>query len=107
MHRPIRIVLLLSLSFLPSLLFAQAWTPPKGEGMIMFTYQNQYTSDHLDGYNGRFRAGTIRLQGVENMIDFGLTNRLAFTAAAPLAFGVYHGPDPHLLPIDGGNYHGS
>ena len=107
MRRTIKLILPLCLYFLPVFVSAQAWTPPKGEGMIMFTYQNQYTSDHLDGYNGRFRAGTIRLQGVENMVDFGLTNKLAFTAAAPLAWGVYHGPDPHALPIDGGTYHGS
>jgi hypothetical protein len=107
MRRTIKLFLPVSLCLLPILLSAQAWTPPKGEGMLMVTYQNQYTSDHLDGYNGRFRAGTIRLQGLENMIDFGLTNRLAFTAAAPLVWGVYHGPDPHALPIDGGTYHGS
>src|SRR5690349_2484377 len=107
MVRATRYAVAILICYLPSLLCAQAWTPPRGEGMLMETYQNQYTSDHLDGYNGRFRAGTIRLQGVENMVDFGLTDRLAFTAAAPLAFGVYHGPDPHALPIDGGTYHGS
>src|SRR5258708_22231397 len=106
MRRTVKPFLLLSICFLPLLLSAQAWTPRKGEAMFMVTYQNQYTADHLDGDNHRFDAGRIRLQGVENMIDFGITNRLAFTAAALIAYGVYRGTQPHALDLDNGHYHG-
>jgi hypothetical protein len=107
MQSTMKLFLPLLLCFLPPVLIAQAWTPAKGEGMFMVTYQNQYTADHLDGDNQRFDAGKIRLQGVENMIDFGITNRLAFTAAAPIAYGVYHGAFPHALDLDNGHYHGA
>jgi hypothetical protein len=45
--------------------------------------------------------------GLTGIVDYGLTDKLALTVSLPFALGRYSGVDPHQLPIDGGNYHGS
>jgi len=87
--------------------WSQAWTPPKGEGDISFTYFNLYTADHLTGDGHAFPAGKIRLTGVTQSIDYGINDRLAFSFGLPYGFGKYVGTKPHALPIDDGLYHGT
>jgi hypothetical protein len=86
--------------------FGQAWVPAKGEGEVSLVYQNLYTRDHLDQNGNVLDAGRVRLQGVIQAVDFGLTDKLAVTATMPLFTGKYDGAKPHQLPIDNGNYHG-
>jgi hypothetical protein len=85
----------------------QAWVPAKGEGEVSVTYQNLYTHDHFNGDGGRFNAGRIRLQGLVQTVDFGITDKLAVTSTLPAFVGKYNGALPHKVPIDNGNYHGS
>ena len=74
----------------------------------MMTYQNQYTYQHVGDHNERDEnAGKIRLVGIQSMVDFGITNKLAATVGIPYNFGVYNGPIPHSFPADDGQYHGS
>ncbi len=87
--------------------FGQAWVPAKGEGEYALVYQNLYTRDHLDQNGDPFDAGKIRLQGLVQAIDFGLTDKLALTTTLPLFSGKYTGAKPHMFPIDNGNYHGA
>lgn len=84
----------------------QAWVPPKGEGEFSITYQNAYTADHLWGDGSRADLGKVRLLGMTQAVDFGLTDKLAVTAALPVFSGKYTGDAPHALPIDDGHYHG-
>lgn len=92
---------------LPQSLPAQAWTPAKGEGDFTFTYQNLYTADHFRGDGSTFQAGKIRLEGFTQTLDFGITDRLAFTFGLPYGIGKYSGGFPHQLITDDGDYHGA
>ena len=86
--------------------FGQAWVPDKGEGEFSVLYQNVYTRDHLDQNSHPVEVGKIRVLALVQGLDFGLTNKLAISAALPLVSGKYDGKFPHALPIDNGNYHG-
>jgi len=86
---------------------AQAWVPPKGEGELSVIYQNLYTRDHFNGDGNRFDAGRIRLEGLVQAVDFGVTDKLAVSTSVPVFAGKYQGLFPHKYPIDDGNYHGS
>jgi hypothetical protein len=87
--------------------FGQAWVPPKGEGEMATSYQNLFTKDHFNGDGSRHDYGHIRLFGVIQEFDYGVTDKLAVNLSVPYGFGKYHGPFPHLLPIDNGDYHGA
>lgn len=90
-----------------SLCDGQAWVPAKGEGEFSIVFQSLYTSEHFNGDGSRFKAGNIRLLGLVNATDFGVTDKLAISASLPVFAGAYHGDLPHQFPIDNGNYHGS
>ena len=85
---------------------AQAWVPNKGEGEFSIVYQNVYTRDHLDNNGRAFDLGRVRVLGMVQGIDFGVTDKLAVSASIPIVTGKYDGVFPHALPIDNGNYHG-
>jgi hypothetical protein len=87
--------------------FGQAWVPPKGEGETALSYQNLFTRDHFNGDGSRHDYGHIRLFGVIEELDYGVTNKFAVNLSVPYGFGKYHGPFPHKLPIDDGDYHGA
>jgi len=87
--------------------FGQAWVPPKGEGEMALSYQNLFTRDHFNGDGSRHDYGHIRLFGVIEELDYGVTNKFAVNLSVPYGFGKYHGPFPHKLPIDDGDYHGA
>jgi hypothetical protein len=86
---------------------AQAWVPPKGEGDYTIAYQNLFTKDHLNSAGARVNAGKVRMLGLVQGVDFGVSNKLAVSANLPIGWGKYNGALPHQLPIDGGTYHGS
>jgi len=87
--------------------FGQAWVPPKGDGEMAISYQNLFTKDHFNGDGSRHDYGHIRLFGVIQDFDYGVTDKLAVSLSIPYGFGKYNGPFPHLLPIDNGDYHGA
>ncbi|PYX67152.1 MAG: hypothetical protein DMG74_01165 [Acidobacteria bacterium] len=87
--------------------FGQAWVPPKGEGEMAISYQNLFTTEHFNGDGSRHDYGHIRLFGVIQEFDYGATDKFAVSLSVPYGFGKYHGPFPHLLPIDNGDYHGA
>src|SRR5437588_581773 len=75
--------------------FGQAWVPAKGEGEVVLVYQNLYTRDHLY-YDGSVHDnGHIRIVGLLETVDFGLTDKLALTASFPEFKGKYNGALPH------------
>lgn len=102
----------------PSLASAQAWVPPKGEGTVTLIYQNNLGRGHL-GPTGKLASGEpgrdeVRAQAVTWEVDFGLTNRVAFSAAIPFVAARYHGGVPHRIGVHGqpsatddGTYHGT
>jgi hypothetical protein len=103
-YRPSRLFLLLV--FVPAVVGAQAWTPPKGEGYASLTFIDTFTKDHFLSSGARLDIGHIRSVGLVPEIDFAFTNRLAVDLILPVIAAKYYGPDPHQLPIDNGNYHG-
>lgn len=101
--RPIVLVLLLIL--VSTISFAQAWTPPRGEGFISLTFADTFTKDHFTSNGTRIDIGHIRSVTLVPEVDFGLTDRVAAEFALPVVAAKYYGPDPHQIPYDNGNYH--
>jgi hypothetical protein len=87
--------------------FGQAWVPPKGEGEVALSYQNLFNKYHFNSDGTRHDYGHIRAFRVIEEIDYGVTDKFAVNVSLPYGFGKYHGPFPHQLPIDGGDYHGA
>ena len=86
---------------------AQAWVPDKGTGDVSIAYQNLYTAEHTMGDGSRVNVGKVRVNGMTQALDFGLTDKLALTVSLPYGWGKYSGTTPHQLPIDNGTYHGT
>ena len=87
--------------------FGQAWTPPRGEGAYAMVFQDLYTTKHTFADGSRADVGHVTLLGLANSVDFGVTDKFAATFSFPVGMGIYNGKNPHLLPIDNGNFHGS
>jgi hypothetical protein len=87
----------------PSLVRAQAWTPPAGAGAVTLTVQALDNTGHrlTNGFiipDGKSRNASIRAD-----VDYALTDRLSVSAGLPLVFGRYSGPNPPpfgYLPVD-------
>jgi hypothetical protein len=99
------VTLAASFSF-PALLYAQAWTPPKGEGYVAFAFEDMFVKDHFLSSGSRIDIGHIRTIGLLESIQYGITDRLGASLSLPVVASRYYGPDPHQMPIDDGNYHG-
>jgi len=102
-----------------SVLRAQAWLPPKGEGSFSFTYGNTFVRDHL-GVDGTPRdTGHMRTSALTMSLGYGITDRLALSADLPYVVSKYMGVNPHRKVaggadtpphwrfIDDGDYHGT
>jgi hypothetical protein len=105
-HNSKVIVVLLFLISMRAVVFAQAWTPTRGEGYVSLTFTDTFTKDHFLSSGARRDIGHIRSVTLVPEVDFGLTDRLAADFALPVVAAKYYGPDPHQLPYDNGNYHG-
>ena len=88
----------------PSLVLAQAWLSPKGEGTVSLSYQNQYVADHIFENSDAHDIGHILSHALTLDVDYSLTDNLALRVALPFIAGKYYGPAPHQLPRDGGTY---
>lgn len=97
---------------------AQAFLPPAGEGNITISYQNLFARGHFD-LNGDRMAGDSGhdpTQGHAMVMEaeYGLSQRLAVSAALPYIRSRYEGDHPHRVmgvgPVqewDDGDYHGT
>jgi hypothetical protein len=104
--RPILLLTLLVFIF-PVSLYPQALTPPKGEGYVSLAFEDLFVRDHFLSSGDRIDIGHIRTIGLIQSIEYGVTDHLGASLSLPVIASKYYGPDPHQLPIDDGNYHGS
>ena len=96
--------LLCALLVVPSLVLAQAWLSPKGEGTVSLSYQNQYVADHVFENGDAHDIGHILSHALTLDVDYSLTDNLAVRVALPFIAGKYYGPAPHQLSKDDGTY---
>jgi hypothetical protein len=82
--------------------YAQAWVPPAGVGVVSVVYQDIDNTSHrltdgslLDGYDSLSRGVLLNL-------DYAVTDRFSFSIGVPYLGAKYTGPDPSFfgLPID-------
>ena len=96
---------------------AQAWLPPKGEASVALGYGNIFVNKHYlgtsanPGDNVENDFGHIRSQSIQIALGYGLSDRLAISAALPYILTKYYGTPgqnffPHTISIDDGHYHG-
>ena len=97
--------LLCAFLVIPAALLGQAWLPPKGEGTVSLSYQNQYVADHVFENGDAHDIGHILSHALTLDVDYSLTGSLAVRVAVPFIAGKYYGPTPHQLPMDNGTYH--
>lgn len=96
--------LLCAFFVISSEVLAQAWMPPKGEGTVSLSYQNQYVADHVFENGDAHDIGHILSHALTLDVDYSLTGNLAVRVALPFITGKYYGPAPHQLPRDDGTY---
>ena len=96
----------------------QAWTPEARSGSVMLSFQHIEVDDHFfsvdvtgvdlgDGYIGRGKRadlGGIEARSLQLRVDYGLSDRLALSAALPYISSKYSGRQPEG-EIDDGSYH--
>jgi opacity protein-like surface antigen len=92
--------------------FAQAWTPPKGEGSVSMLFVDTYVQDHYfattPGDIGHIWSKTMLLD-----VTYGLTDKVAISFSLPWITSKYEGTFPHPItpdfsqasPLDDGRYH--
>lgn len=96
---------------------AQAWLPPKGEASLALGYGDIFVNRHYlgtsanPGDNIENDFGHIRSQSIQIALGYGLSDRLAISAALPYVLTKYYGTPgqnffPHTISIDDGHYHG-
>ncbi len=99
----------------PSVLFAQAWLPPAGEGYVLLLYQSSDVGDHLlstsiledvDYGSRRFDFGDIDGRTAFVTADYGLSPRWALGGSLAHVESRYRGDEPDNLAVDDGAYHG-
>ena len=102
-----RALFLSALFVCPSIVFAQAWVPEKGEGTETFSFQHNFVKDHLGSGGERVDRGHIRSFVLFQDLEYGITDKLALDVSLPFVLSKYNGSRPHQLPVDNGNYHGN
>ncbi len=95
---------------LPGSVFAQAWTPPKGEGSVSFTYQKVDVRDHFDAEGDVEDRGRIHTHNAIMALEYGLTDNLAFDFDVAYIASKWDHPfaPPGLRPhgpLDNGKFH--
>jgi hypothetical protein len=96
---------------------AQAWLPPQGEGAVSILFSDVLANNHFFGTQP-VDAGRIRAESMVLDVTYGVTDRIAISAAIPLVASEYAGnssspfavPHPQPLypgvnPLDNGSYH--
>lgn len=96
---------------------AQAWLPPQGEGTVSMLFSDVVADTHFFGTQP-IDAGRIRSESMVLDVTYGVSDRIAISAAIPLVASEYAGNSsspfavPHPQPLypgvnrlDNGNYH--
>lgn len=111
-----KLCLVVFLFALPTVLCAQAWLSPKGEGTYSVLYQYGFDRYHGLSKGEAVDRGHISLQTLLTDVDYSLTERLAVRVSMPFINSKYSGADGHrvirdkpetLVKLDDGDYHGS
>jgi hypothetical protein len=97
--------LLCAVLLIPSVVSAQAWLFPKGEGTVSLSYQDILVTDHAYEKSDAHDIGHILSHALTLDVDYSLTDKLGVRVLLPYIVGRYYGPKPHQLPMDDGNYH--
>ena len=105
--------------FHSSIVGAQAWLPPQGEGWISFGYGNTFATKHYFGVidPGEIDAGHMRGESVGLQLGYGVTDHFTLSVGIPFVLNKYYcGPPerttegtshPDLnFPFDPANYRG-
>jgi hypothetical protein len=104
---------------LPANLQAQAWVPPRDEVSVTTSYQLVTITQHYDAHGRPWDRGHIRGDSLLLGVEYGITDRLAFSMNVPYVASSYKGARPcpvpnqptavcarpHQLPIDDGSTH--
>ncbi|MEO7837080.1 MAG: hypothetical protein ABIS21_05510 [Acidimicrobiales bacterium] len=88
---------------------AQAWLPPKGEGVVSLTFGHYAFDGHFDSDGTRDPFGGTRARSVNVEASYALTDRLTVSAGLPFVSSRLSGAFPRgvpLGPLDDGHYHG-
>ncbi len=94
----------------PRTVSAQAWLPAKGEGNYSISYENLFLRDHFFADGSRHDFGHIRINGIVQDFEYGLTDKTAVNISVPpFIISKYKGAFPHVNSgnTDDGNYHGA
>jgi hypothetical protein len=91
--RPLAVAGVIALAT-PSVLRAQAWTPPEGSGSVTFVYQQVENTGHklTDGFlipDGMSRSITSHVEA-----DYSPTDRLSLSVGLPFVVAKFLGPNP-------------
>ena len=103
-------VLALGMCLLPQFVYAQAWGPAGGEGVVSVLFGNTMSDRH---YLPTARYDLGRIDGHSMLLDvtYGLSDRTAVSIALPLVISRYRGDFPHAgtrtEPTDDGRWHSS
>jgi hypothetical protein len=102
----------------PRAAIAQAWVPPAGDGFVSIDYQNFSSPGHLNRLGQKGGGGT-QSHSVLFEVEYGITDRIALTAALPFITVKYTGEGVacplcvasnlpfELSHLDDGAYHGT
>ena len=74
----------------PRAALAQAWVPQAGEGSVSIDYQNFDSPGHLSRLGRKGGGGTLS-HSVLFEVEYGITDRIALTAAVPFITAKYTG----------------
>jgi hypothetical protein len=96
-----------------TMLRAQAWVPPRGEGTVSLTYQNYDVSGHFDSQGRENTNGGTHSQSLITELEYGVTDTFGFSVSLPFIASKYTGSASYLVggfltkpgPLDDGSYH--
>ena len=102
-----RLLTAVVLSSCAAVLQAQAWVAPKDTMSVAVSYEYGFVNHHYYSDGSEFDGGQITSHSATFQMSYSISDRLAVSAAVPLVMARYNGSQPHALPIDDGDYHGS
>jgi hypothetical protein len=100
----------------PTVLCAQAWISPAGEGTVTVTYENYYITGHFNLQGRKTPNGATHAKTLLAELDYALTDTVGLAVSLPFVSSKYTGPRPSYFvgrfetfpgPLDDGTYHGA
>jgi len=105
------VLVALAMAVSPSSARAQAFLPPQGEGSVSLLFSDLFAKYHYLPTTPQ-DVGHIRTETFLLDVTYGLTDKVAISAAIPWVASRYNGAFPHPLldltgvtPLDDGTYH--